>query len=97
MKQEKRINYAERVAVLRAMNTIALSLNDEDYIMWWLQDGVPDGEIDDTTTDEELYWLVEDDNDFADLMNTFVKIMRKQPARRALYVDGIVSETIDIN
>ena len=52
--EENNINLKERVSVIRAMDTIVRSLNDEEYVAWWLEDGVPDGEIDEGTADEEL-------------------------------------------
>lgn len=90
--EENNINLKERVSVIRAMDTIVHSLNDEEYIAWWLEDGVPDGEIDEETTDEDLYWLVDDDESFADIMSTFIKIMRKQPVNGAMWVDNVLSK-----
>lgn len=69
---DKIINYKERVATVKAMDAIVRSLNDEGYLMNWLELGVPDGEVDDNTRDEDLYWLVENNDDFGDLMHTFV-------------------------
>lgn len=90
--EENNINFKERVSVIRAMDTIVRSLNDEEYVAWWLEDGVPDGEIDEKTTDEELYWLVDDDKSFADIMSTFIKIMRKQPVNGTMWVDNVLSK-----
>ena len=90
--EENNINLKERVSVIRAMDTIVRSLNDEEYVAWWLEDGVPDGEIDEETTDEELYWLVDDDESFADIMSTFIKIMRRQPVNGAMWVDNVLSK-----
>ena len=89
--EEKNINLKERVAIIRAMDIIVRSLNDERDILWWLDSGVPDGEINKETTDEELYWLVDDDESFADIMSTFVKIMRRQPVNGAMWVDNVLS------
>jgi hypothetical protein len=90
--EEDNINFKERVSVIRAMDTIVRSLNDERDILWWLDSGVPDGEINEETTDEELYWLVDDDESFADIMSTFVKIMRRQPVNGAMWVDNVLSK-----
>lgn len=90
--EESKINFKERVSVIRAMDTIVRSLNDERDILWWLDSGVPDGEINAKTTDEELYWLVDDDESFADIMSTFVKIMRRQPVNGAMWVDNVLSK-----
>ena len=86
------INLKERVSVIRAMDTIVRSLNDEEYVAWWLEDGVPDGEIDEGTADEELYWLVDDDESFADIMSTFIKIMKRQSVNGAMWVDNVLSK-----
>ena len=86
------INLKERVSVIKAMDTIVRSLNDEEYVAWWLEDGVPDGEIDEGTADEELYWLADDDESFADIMSTFIKIMRRQPVNGAMWVDNVLSK-----
>ena len=90
--EENNINLKERVSVIRAMDTIVRSLNDERDILWWLDSGVPVGEINEETTDEELYWLVDDDESFADIMSTFVKIMRRQPVNGAMWVDNVLSK-----
>jgi hypothetical protein len=90
--EENNINFKERVSVIRAMDTIVRSLNDEKDILWWLDSGVPDGEINEETTDEELSWLVDDDESFADIMSTFIKIMRRQPVNGAMWVDNVLSK-----
>ena len=90
--EKNNINLKERVSVIRAMDTIVRSLNDEEYVAWWLEDGVPDGEIDEGTADEELYWLVDDNESFADIMSTFIKIMRRQPVNGAMWVDNVLSK-----
>ena len=90
--EEVNINLKERVSVVRAMDTIVRSLNDERDILWWLDSGVPDGEINEETTDEELYWLVDDDESFADIMSTFVEIMKRQPVNGAMWVDNVLSK-----
>lgn len=90
--EENNINFKERIAIIKAMDVIVRSLNDERDILWWLEDGVPDGEINAETTDEELYWLVDDDESFADIMSTFIKIMRRQPVNGAMWVDNVLSK-----
>ena len=90
--EENKINLKERVSVIRAMDIIVRSLNDERDILWWLDSGVPDEEINEGTTDEELYWLVDDDESFADIMSTFIKIMRRQPINGAMWVDNVLSK-----
>ena len=90
--KKNNINLKERVSVIRAMDTIVRSLNDEEYVAWWLEDGVPDGEIDEETADEELYWLVDDDESFANIMLTFIKIMKCPLFDGAMLVDNVLSK-----
>ena len=77
----------ERAGVIRAMETIARCINDEDI---WLMNGVADGDITPETTDEDLEWYAEDDN-FQDLMDCFLRRMARAKASGGLYCDGIVS------
>ena len=79
------MNIKERTKVVEAMNTLALSVNAEDYLEWWLMYGVADGD-----TDFECY--AEDDDDFADLMNLFLRMMCAAKKDGGLYVDGVVSK-----
>lgn len=90
--EENKINLKERVSVIRAMDTIVRSLNDGRDVLWWFEYGVPDGEINEETTDDELLWLVDDDKLFADIMSTFVKIMKRQPINGAMWVDNVLSQ-----
>ena len=90
--KENNINFKERIAVIKAMDTIIHSLNDEGDILWWLEYGVPDGEINEDTSEEDLQWLVEEDDVFADIMSTFIKIMRGQPVNGAMWVDNVLSK-----
>lgn len=80
----------DRITIVRAMETIARCVNDETVFETWLVSGVPDGEIDDDTTDEELEYFAEDEN-FADLMDTFLVLMRSAYRSGGLYFDGVVS------
>lgn len=90
--EENKINLKERVSVIRAMDTIVRSLNDGRDVLWWFEYGVPDGEINEETTDDELLWLADDDKLFADIMSTFVKIMKRQPINGAMWVDNVLSQ-----
>lgn len=82
----------KRIEVIRAMETLARSVNDEDVFMEWLIAGVADGDINDNTADEELEYYAEDDK-FADLMNTFLEIMENAKESGGLYCDGILSKS----
>ena len=70
----------ERVKVLRALDTIAHTFNDEYAIEMWLECGVPDEEITDTTKDDEIMWLVEDEKEWQELLDLFVKLIRRASA-----------------
>lgn len=79
-----------RTDVVRAMETLARSVNDEMVLEEWLVYGVVDGDIDATTEDEELEYYIEDET-FAELMETFLHVMARAKKSGGLYVDGIVS------
>lgn len=85
------MNLPTRVNMVRAMETIARAVNDEEVFAYWLTLGVADGDIDETTTDEELEFYCEDDN-FADLMERFLDLMAMAKKSGGLYEDGIVSK-----
>ena len=85
------MNKAERVKIIRAMELIARSVNDKDVFDMWLTDGVADGDIDESTTDDELDYYTDDDT-FSDLMDTFLVTMKYAHKSGGLYVDGVVSE-----
>lgn len=80
-----------RVNMVRAMETIARCTNDESAFNLWLSMGVADGDIDEDTTDEELEYYC-DDVTFAELMDTFLKLMARAKKSGGLYCDGITSE-----
>lgn len=82
----------ERCTVVRAMETLARAINDELVFEEWLISGVADGDIDESTTDDELDYYVNDDAVFADLMDTFLHVMRRAYKSGGLYVDRVVSK-----
>lgn len=86
------MNTKKRIEVVRAMETLARSINDESVFYKWLLCGVADGDIDENTTDEELEFYIEDDEQFADLMDTFLKCMSSAYKSGGLYVDKVVSK-----
>lgn len=85
------MNLAKRAEVVRAMETIARCVNDEDVFMYWLSMGVADGDIDKETTDEDIEDYCEDES-FKELMTVFLKLMRRAGESGGLYEDGIVSQ-----
>lgn len=87
----KRMNLKERAELVRAMELIARSVNDEEAFMLWLSLGVADGDIDEDTEDDELECYCEDDT-LSDLMTVFLNLMDSARKDGGLYCDGIVSK-----
>lgn len=85
------MNLSRRAKVVRAMETIARCVNDEEVFYRWLLCGVADGDIDDDTTDEDLEYYCED-KAFADLMERFLDLMTAAKKSGGLYEDRIVSK-----
>ena len=87
------MNKKERIEMVKAMETIARNLNDESDFEYWLMYGVADGDIDEKTKDEDLQFYIEDEN-FADLMYTFLVTLGIKPkeAIGKLYCDRISSK-----
>ena len=89
------MNKTDRIAAVRAMELLARAINDEEIFETWLTLGVADGDIDGHETEEDLECYI-DDEDFADLMDTFLFIMKKAYKSGGLYFDGIRSKPSDI-
>lgn len=85
------MNFKRRVEVVKAMETLARCINDEDIFESWLMVGVADGDINEDTEDEELEWYCED-TPFAELMGLFLRLMRRAEKSGGLYCDKIVSK-----
>lgn len=83
----------ERAKMVLAMEYIARQVNDEEVFEEWLLDGVADGEIEYGSFDiasVDDYWL-EDDN-FAGLMDTFLRLMKGAKKSGGLYCGNVVSK-----
>lgn len=85
------MNLSTRAKMVRAMETVARCVNDEEVFEAWLVMCVADGDIDDNTTDEDLEYYCEDKT-FADLMERFLDLMTAAKKSGGLYVDRIVSK-----
>ena len=85
------MNLSKRAKVVRAMETIARCVNDEEVFYRWLLCGIADGDINDDTTDEDLEYYCEDKT-FADLMERFLDLMTAAKKSGGLYEDRIVSK-----
>lgn len=85
------MNRNERIKLVKAMELIARTVNDENVFMTWLIKGVADGDIKEGTSDEELEYYTEDD-ELSELMDTFLYVMNKANKSGGLYCDGILSK-----
>lgn len=90
----------ERVKMIKAMEFICRSINDEEVFYPWLSVGVADGDIeygDLSVTDDDLDSLeyYYDDKEFADLMDVFLRRMAAARKSGGLYCDGIVSNAAE--
>lgn len=89
-------NKMARAKVVRSMETLARSINDESIFDSWLMVGVADGDIKADTTDEEIIEMGYcDDKTFQELMSVFLRMMYRARIN-GLYADGIVSDTLHI-
>ena len=88
---------SDRLKCVKAMEFLARQINDEEVFEGWLMMGVADGDIEygDLTVkaeDEDELGTYIDDEDFADLMQTFLRVMREAYKSGGLYCDGVISE-----
>ena len=82
----------ERAEMVRSMEIIARSINDEEIFMGWLMCGVADGDINANTTDEEIVDMgYTDEGTFVDLMDCFLRCMRRAYKSGGLYCGNLVS------
>lgn len=82
----------ERVALVRAMETVCRNLNDECILVSWLTCGVADEDITSITTDEEIRdEYCEDDETFIDLMDTFLRCMLRANKSGGLFCGDVTS------
>lgn len=80
-----------RADVVRAMDMMVSTINDESLIDKWLMLGVADGDISSDTTNEEIDELgYTNDKTFGELLTLFLKLMNRA-SDDGLYFDKIVS------
>ena len=91
-RMEKVINKTERFEMLKAMELIARSVNDEEVFDLWLNCGIADGDVEDDTTIEDLEYYM-DDETYADIMDTFLLLMKRAYKNGGLYSDRVVSKS----
>lgn len=85
------MNKQERIAMLKAMDLIARSCNNENFIEYWLTVGIADG---DAEEDRELDFYTNDDI-FAEIMDSFLVTMKQAQKDGGLYCDGVCSEDVE--
>ena len=93
------MNTPERIKMIKAMEYIARQINDEEVFMGWLYSGVADGDItygDLSEDSADLDYYV-DDETFADLMSTFLRLMTRAKKSGGLYCDGVVDKAQTIS
>lgn len=95
------MNAEERIKMVKAMEYITRQINDEEVFEIWMISGVADGDIEygDLTVkarDEDEFGTYIEDEDFADLMQTFLLVMREAYKSGGLYCDGVVSEAAKV-
>lgn len=77
-----------RAEAIRAMDFLARSINDEPIcINYWLCDGVADGDVNGSETDEELDFYTEEDN-FVEIAMLFVRCMN-MARKDGIYIDNV--------
>lgn len=85
------MNKKQRIEMVRAMETLARSVNSESVFMSWLLCGVADGDINDEETADELECYI-DDETFAEIMGVFLNVMERANKDGGLYADGVLSK-----
>lgn len=83
------MNKPERLELLRAIDLLARSCNDERVIDYWLTEGIADGSA---SSDKELDFYTYDDN-LAEVMDAFLETMHLARENGGLYCDGVTNDT----
>lgn len=77
-----------RARMVKAMELLARSINDEEIFMSWLMCGVADGDIDEVTTCEEIVEMgYTDDSTMVDLMDCFLRCMHRAYKSGGIWAD----------
>lgn len=85
------MNKEIRKKTILAMELLVRSINNENQIEPWLMNGVPDGEIQRYEIEEVEEDLIEN-NEYAYLMNLFLKIMANAYEKGGLCSDGVLNK-----
>ena len=84
------MNKSYRSKVVRAMDTLACCINDENIFERWLVNGVADGDI---VEGEDVPKEYLDDETFQELLDLFMKLIAAAKKSGGLYCDRV--STID--
>lgn len=84
----------ERKKLILAMEYVARQVNDEAVFEEWLVLGVADGDVEygDLEKVEAAEGYVEDEESFAEIMQTFLNVMANAKKSGGLYCGGVVSK-----
>ena len=86
------MNIKERKQTVLAMENLVRSVSNEEYIESWLMCGVADGDLNENSTWEDVdEYYIKDDN-FAELMQLFLKIMSRAYKDGGLYIVRVSSK-----
>lgn len=85
-----------RADIVRAMDNMVCTINDEDIIESWLMVGVADGDIKSDTTNKEIEQMgYTKDKTFEELLTLFLRLMYRA-GNDGLFFDGILSGAREI-
>ena len=91
-------DHEERLQMIKCMEYIARQVNDEQVFEGWLIGGVADGDIENWSdltvreSEEEALEYYTEPEVFADLMGTFLRLMRRAEKSGGLYCGDVVSK-----
>lgn len=91
-------DHEERLQMIKCMEYIARQVNDEQVFEGWLIGGVADGDIENWSdltvreSEEEALEFYTEPEVFADLMGTFLRLMRRAEKSGGLYCGDVVSK-----
>lgn len=85
----------KRCEILRAMDLIARTLNNDPLYTEWMIEAVIDEDMTDQTTDKDLEGYVKNDDEFAGILYTFLHVMSEAFQQDGLTVDGVASAFYD--
>ena len=75
----ERPNREDKIAYVNKMDQFVRNMNDENAVMWWLEEGIPDhiAEID----EDDVEYFIEDEN-YNELIGLFLAIDAEYPEEK---------------